>query len=176
MRNAAVPEDIRGKCTALLQLYDSSNSQWQLGKTKVFLRESLEQKLEKQREEEVTRAAMVIRAHVLGYLARKQYRKVLYCVVIIQKNYRAFLLRRRFLHLKKAAIVFQKRLRGQIARRIYRRLLAEKREEEEKRRREEEERERERARREAELRAQQVKNAVDRVPSHLPLSFPPQTL
>ncbi|XP_064452904.1 unconventional myosin-X isoform X1 [Mirounga angustirostris] len=155
MRNAAVPEDIRGKCTALLQLYDSSNSQWQLGKTKVFLRESLEQKLEKQREEEVTRAAMVIRAHVLGYLARKQYRKVLYCIVIIQKNYRAFLLRRRFLHLKKAAIVFQKRLRGQIARRIYRRLLAEKREEEEKRKREEEERERERARREAELLAQQ---------------------
>ena len=36
----------------------------------VFLRESLEQKLEKRREEEVMRAAMVIRAHVLGYLAR----------------------------------------------------------------------------------------------------------
>ena len=36
----------------------------------VFLRESLEQKLEKRREEEVTRAAMVIRAHILGYLAR----------------------------------------------------------------------------------------------------------
>ncbi|KAF3828798.1 hypothetical protein GH733_004704 [Mirounga leonina] len=164
MRNAAVPEDIRGKCTALLQLYDSSNTMFfasdaSLSLGQVFLRESLEQKLEKQREEEVTRAAMVIRAHVLGYLARKQYRKVLYCIVIIQKNYRAFLLRRRFLHLKKAAIVFQKRLRGQIARRIYRRLLAEKREEEEKRKREEEERERERARREAELLAQQEEAA-----------------
>uniref|UniRef100_A0A2K5KY11 Myosin X n=1 Tax=Cercocebus atys TaxID=9531 RepID=A0A2K5KY11_CERAT len=163
MRNLALPEDIRGKCTSLLQLYDASNSEWQLGKTKVFLRESLEQKLEKRREEEVSHAAMVIRAHVLGFLARKQYRKVLYCVVIIQKNYRAFLLRRRFLHLKKAAIVFQKQLRGQIARRVYRQLLAEKREqeekkkqeEEEKKKREEEERERERQRREAELRAQQ---------------------
>nr|XP_060489939.1 unconventional myosin-X [Panthera onca] len=170
MRNVAVPEDIRGKCTALLQLYDSSNSEWQLGKTKVFLRESLEQKLEKRREEEVTRAAMVIRAHILGYLARKQYRKVLYCVVTIQKNYRAFLLRKRFLHLKKAAIVLQKQLRGQIARRVYRQLLAEKREEEEKRKREEEEqrkreeeeRERERARREAELRAQQEEAARKR--------------
>ncbi|XP_039094762.1 unconventional myosin-X isoform X2 [Hyaena hyaena] len=159
MRNAAVPEDTRGRCTALLQLHDPSNSEWQLGKTKVFLRESLEQKLEKRREEEVTRAAMVIRAHILGYLARKQYKKVLCCVVIIQKNYRAFLLRKRFLHLKKAAIVFQKQLRGQIARRVYRQLLAEKREEEEKRKREEEERERERARREAELRAQQEEAA-----------------
>uniref|UniRef100_A0A2K6E3A1 Myosin X n=1 Tax=Macaca nemestrina TaxID=9545 RepID=A0A2K6E3A1_MACNE len=163
MRNLALPEDVRGKCTSLLQLYDASNSEWQLGKTKVFLRESLEQKLEKRREEEVSHAAMVIRAHVLGFLARKQYRKVLYCVVIIQKNYRAFLLRRRFLHLKKAAIVFQKQLRGQIARRVYRQLLAEKREqeekkkqeEEEKKKREEEERERERQQREAELRAQQ---------------------
>uniref|UniRef100_A0A452FUB0 Unconventional myosin-X n=1 Tax=Capra hircus TaxID=9925 RepID=A0A452FUB0_CAPHI len=167
MRNVALPEDIRGKCTALLQLYDASNSEWQLGKTKVFLRESLEQKLEKRREEEVTRAAMVIRAHVLGYLARKQYKKILDCVVIIQKNYRAFLLRRRFMHLKKAAVVFQKQLRGQIARRVYRQLLAEKRaeeekrkrEEEEKRKREEEERERERERREAELRAQQEEAA-----------------
>ncbi|XP_028705183.2 unconventional myosin-X isoform X3 [Macaca mulatta] len=163
MRNLALPEDVRGKCTSLLQLYDASNSEWQLGKTKVFLRESLEQKLEKRREEEVSHAAMVIRAYVLGFLARKQYRKVLYCVVIIQKNYRAFLLRRRFLHLKKAAIVLQKQLRGQIARRVYRQLLAEKREqeekkkreEEEKKKREEEERERERQRREAELRAQQ---------------------
>lgn len=167
MRNVALPEDLKGKCSALLQLYDASRSEWQLGKTKVFLRESLEQKLEKRREEEVTRAAMVIRAHVLGYLARKQYRKVLYCVVIIQKNYRAFLLRRRFLHMKKAAIVFQKQLRGQIARKVYRQLLVEKREEEEKRRREEEEkrrreeeeRERERARREAELHAQQEEAA-----------------
>ncbi|XP_059948729.1 unconventional myosin-X isoform X2 [Mesoplodon densirostris] len=166
-RNVALPEDVRGKCTALLQLYDTSNSEWQLGKTKVFLRESLEQKLEKRREEEVTRAAMVIRAHVLGYLARKQYKKVLYCVVIIQKNYRAFLLRRRFLHLKKAAVVFQKQFRGQIARRVYRQLLAEKRAEEEKRKRAEEEkrkraeeeRERERERREAELRAQQEEAA-----------------
>lgn len=36
----------------------------------VFLRESLEHKLEKQREVEVTKAAMIIRAHILGYAAR----------------------------------------------------------------------------------------------------------
>lgn len=35
MRTMAVPEDVRGKCTALLQLCDSSHSEWQLGKTKV---------------------------------------------------------------------------------------------------------------------------------------------
>lgn len=160
MSGAALSGDLRAGCSSLLQLFDASNSEWQLGKTKVFLRESLEQKLEKRREEEMVRAAMVIQAHVLGYLARKQYRKVLGCALIIQKNYRAVLARRRFLQLKQAAVVLQKQLRGQLARRVYRRLLAERREEEEKKRRQEEEqRERERAKQEAELRAQQAEQA-----------------
>ncbi|KAM6222253.1 unconventional myosin-X [Rhynchocyon petersi] len=168
MRHLILPEDTRGKCTALLQLYDASGSEWQLGKTKVFLRESLEQTLEKRREEAVNQAAMLIRAHILGYVARKQYRKVLCCVVIIQKHFRSFLLRRRFLHLRKAAITFQKQLRGQRARRVYRQLLAE-RQEAERRRAEEERRynrretERERARREAEMLAQQEEEARRRL-------------
>uniref|UniRef100_F7ESW5 Myosin X n=1 Tax=Ornithorhynchus anatinus TaxID=9258 RepID=F7ESW5_ORNAN len=156
MRDLTLPEDVKGKCSALLHLYDNTNSEWQLGKTKVFLRESLEHKLEKQREDEVTRAAMVIRAHILGYVARKHYRKVLYYIVVIQKNYRAFLLRRRFLHLRKAAVIFQKQLRGRIARRVYKQLLEEKRKQEEEKRRKEEE---ERKRQEAELLAQQAEEA-----------------
>ncbi|XP_044862668.1 unconventional myosin-X isoform X1 [Mauremys mutica] len=155
MRNLTVPEDLKGKCAVLLRRYDSTSTEWQLGKNKVFLRESLENKLEKQREVEVTKAAMIIRAHVLGYVARKHYKKVLYYVVVIQKNYRAFLQRRKFLHLRKAAITFQKQLRGQIARRVYRQLLEEKRRQEEERRRKEEE-ERERQRQEAERLAQQA--------------------
>ncbi|KAG8133190.1 hypothetical protein E2320_011001 [Naja naja] len=149
MRNLTLPEDLKGKCTALLYLYDSTKTEWQLGKSKVFLRESLEHVLEKQREIEVGKAAMIIRAHFLGYMAhfvsayyfRKHYKKVRYYVVIIQKNYRAFYLRRRYLLLKKAAITFQKQTRGLIARRIYKQLLEEKKQqEEEKRQREEEER------------------------------------
>lgn len=36
----------------------------------VFLRESLEHRLEKQREVEVLKAAMIIQAYVTGYMAR----------------------------------------------------------------------------------------------------------
>ena len=35
MRGVALAEDPRGRCLELLQTYDSSSSQWQLGKTKV---------------------------------------------------------------------------------------------------------------------------------------------
>ncbi|XP_060100292.1 unconventional myosin-X [Heteronotia binoei] len=155
MRNLSLPEDVKGKCAALLHLYDSTSTEWQLGKAKVFLRESLEHKLEKQREVEVAKAAMIIRAHVLGYMARKHYRKVLYHVVVIQKNYRAFCSRRKYLLLKKAAITCQKLLRGQLARRVYRQLLEEKRQQEEERRRREEE-ERKKQEQEAERLAQQA--------------------
>ncbi|KAH0617998.1 hypothetical protein JD844_016889 [Phrynosoma platyrhinos] len=155
MRNLSLPEDLKGKCTTLLHLYDSTNTEWQLGKSKVFLRESLEHQLEKQREIEVDKAAMVIRAHVLGYMARKHYRKVLHYVVIIQKNYRALYFRRRYLLLKKAAITFQKQLRGQIARRIYKQLLEQKRQQEEEKKRKEEE-ERKQQKQEAERIARQA--------------------
>uniref|UniRef100_A0A3Q2E042 Myosin X n=1 Tax=Cyprinodon variegatus TaxID=28743 RepID=A0A3Q2E042_CYPVA len=134
MRGILLPDDHRGRCKQLLHLYDSSSSDWQLGKTKVFLRESLEHRLEKQREVEVLKAAMIIQAHIMGYMARKQYRKLLQCIVVIQKNYRAFYYRRKFLLLRWAALTFQKRLRGQLARRAFSRLLEERREREECRR------------------------------------------
>ncbi|KAM3928507.1 unconventional myosin-X [Leptodactylus fuscus] len=143
MRNLTLPDDVKGKCETLLHLHDTTDTEWQLGKTKVFLRESLEHKLEKQREVEVYKAALIIQTHIMGFVARKQYRKVLHCIVVIQKNYRAFLWRTKFLRLKKAAVTFQKQLRGQIARRTYRQLREQKqKEEEERRRREEEERRR----------------------------------
>ncbi|XP_041100399.1 unconventional myosin-X-like [Polyodon spathula] len=160
MKNMTVPEDVKEKCRSLLHTYDSTSAEWQLGKTKVFLRESLEHKLENQREVEVYKAAMIIQARVMGYMARKQYRKVLQCIVVIQKNYRAFFWRRRFLHLRIAAITFQKQVRGKLARKIYSQLLEERqrKEEEESKRREEEE-EREKQRLEVERLAQQAEEA-----------------
>uniref|UniRef100_A0A673M6M4 Unconventional myosin-X-like n=1 Tax=Sinocyclocheilus rhinocerous TaxID=307959 RepID=A0A673M6M4_9TELE len=141
MRGLVLSDDPKGRCLLLLQLYDNSSAEWQLGKTKVFMRESLELRLEKQRETEVLKAASIIQAHILGYRARRQYRRLLQCIVVIQKNYRALYWRRRFQMMRWATITLQKRLRGQRARRLYIHLLEEKRkrEEEEKRRREEQE-------------------------------------
>ncbi|XP_051990954.1 unconventional myosin-X-like [Xyrauchen texanus] len=144
MRDAALSDDLKGRCELLLQLYDNNSAEWQLGKTKVFLKESLELRLEKQREKEVLKAASIIQAYILGYSARRQYRRLLQCIVVIQKSFRSFYWRRRFLKMRWATITLQKRLRGQRARRLCTHLLEEKRrrEEEEKRRKEEEEKRR----------------------------------
>nr|XP_004569511.1 unconventional myosin-X isoform X1 [Maylandia zebra] len=160
MRGLLNSEDPRGCCVQLLCQYDSSSAEWQLGKTKVFLRESLEHRLEKQREVEVLKAAMIIQAYVTGYMARKQYKKLLRCIVVIQKNYRAFYWRRKFLLLRWAALTFQKCLRGQLARQTCSRMLEERRKkEEEERRRWMEEMERERQRLEAERLTREAEEA-----------------
>uniref|UniRef100_A0A674BI72 Unconventional myosin-X-like n=1 Tax=Salmo trutta TaxID=8032 RepID=A0A674BI72_SALTR len=135
-------DDQRGMCTELLMSYDPAKRDWQQGKTKVFLKEELELRLEKEREEVRRQAGMVIRAHILSYVARKRYKRVLASTVTIQKNYRAHFWRRVFLRLRTAAVILQKRQRGRLARGLYRHLSEEKkrREEEEERRRKEEER------------------------------------
>ncbi|MBN3318937.1 MYO10 protein, partial [Atractosteus spatula] len=136
--------DEKCKCLDLLNSRDATKMEWQLGKTKVFLKEALEQRLEKEREAVRRQAGAVIRAHILSYVARKHYKKVLASIITIQKNYRAHFWRRMFLRLQAAALVFQKHWRGQLARSLFRQLLEEKRrrEEEERRKREEEERRR----------------------------------
>uniref|UniRef100_A0A3B5A2U5 Unconventional myosin-X-like n=1 Tax=Stegastes partitus TaxID=144197 RepID=A0A3B5A2U5_9TELE len=141
LKNKIRSDDEKQSCSELLALHDKAKTEWQLGKTKVFLKEALEQRLEKEREEVRRRAGMVIRAHILSYVARKQYKRVLSSVVTIQKNYRAHFWRRVFLRLRVATIVLQKHHRGQLARSLHRQLKEEKqkREEEERRRREEEE-------------------------------------
>ncbi|XP_051998770.1 unconventional myosin-X [Xyrauchen texanus] len=136
--------DERKKCADLLTMYDVTKKEWQLGKTKVFLKEALEQRLEKEREEVRTAAGMVIRAHILSYVARKHYNKVRASTITIQKNYRAHFWRQVYLRFRSAVVVLQKHLRGQLARQLYHQLLEEKqrREEEKRIRREEEERRR----------------------------------
>ncbi|KAM4698021.1 unconventional myosin-X-like [Rhinophrynus dorsalis] len=172
LRNLKTTDDMRAKCSEFLQTYDGTKKEWQLGKTKVFLKEALEQRLEKSREEALQRAALVIRAHIQGYITRKHYKHVCLCVVTIQKNYRAHFWRSIFLRLRRSALQFQKHWRGITARRLYQQMLEEERKrreeeerkrkeleeqrriEEERKRREEEER-REQERFEAELRAAQ---------------------
>ncbi|CAM4628890.1 unnamed protein product [Caretta caretta] len=143
MKNLSVPENTKAVCARFLQTCDSTRKEWQLGKNKVFLKEALEQNLEKDREEELRKAAIVIQAHVLGYMARKKYRKALVSIVTIQKNYRAHFWKKALLRLKASAVVLQKHWRGQLARSLYRHLLQQeqrrKQEVEERRRQEEEE-------------------------------------
>nr|XP_057937730.1 unconventional myosin-X [Doryrhamphus excisus] len=167
LKNKIQTKDEKQSCFDLLACLDGTKREWQLGKTKVFLKEALEQRLEKEREEVRHKAGMVIRAHILSYVARKQYKRALASIVTIQKNYRAHFWRRSFLRLRLASVVLQKHHRGQVARSLCRQLREEKRrkEEEERRRVEEEERrmEEERRRQEEERRKREEEEERQRL-------------
>ncbi|XP_031414316.1 unconventional myosin-X isoform X2 [Clupea harengus] len=137
---ATAAGDERKKSTDLLTLYDKIKKEWQLGKTKVFMKECLEQRLEKEREVVRSKAGLIIRAYMLRYTARKFYKKARASIITIQKNLRACLGRRKFERKRSATLVLQKHRRGQLARTRCRKLREEKRkrEEEERKKREEE--------------------------------------
>uniref|UniRef100_A0A3B3ZCM5 Myosin X, like 1 n=1 Tax=Periophthalmus magnuspinnatus TaxID=409849 RepID=A0A3B3ZCM5_9GOBI len=97
----------------------------------VFMKESLEQRLEKDRDEIRRQAAMIIRAHLLTFSAKY--------VITLQKHLRRHILRKRFVKQRKAVVVLQKHRRGQVARARVRKLREEKRKREEQKKKEEEE-------------------------------------
>uniref|UniRef100_A0A3B4UPE3 Myosin X, like 1 n=1 Tax=Seriola dumerili TaxID=41447 RepID=A0A3B4UPE3_SERDU len=135
----AAAGDDKKRNTDLLMKYDKTKKEWQLGKTKVFLKESLEQRLEKDRDEVRRQAAMIIRAHLLTFSAKKHFKCVRASVVILQKHFRKHIQRRRFVKRRKAALVLQKHRRGQVARARVRKLREEKKKREDEQKKKEEE-------------------------------------
>ncbi|XP_065839578.1 unconventional myosin-X-like [Oscarella lobularis] len=137
------PRDVAG---SVAKQFDESGTHWQLGKTKIFLRENLETLLEKEREKQLDAVARIIQAWMIGFLTRKRYLKTKQRIVVLQKVYRGHFYRKRYLETRRAIIVFQKFARGWSARKLYQQLLEERRLEEERLREEERRREEERQR------------------------------
>ncbi|RVE57374.1 hypothetical protein OJAV_G00215710 [Oryzias javanicus] len=131
--------DDKKRTTDLLFKYDKTKKEWQLGKTKVFMKESLEQRLEKDRDEVRRQAAMIIRAHLLTFSAKKHFKRVRAGVITLQKHLRRHIQRRRFVKQRKAALVLQKHRRGQVARSRVKKLREEKKKREEEQKKKEEE-------------------------------------
>ncbi|XP_065192993.1 unconventional myosin-X-like [Sycon ciliatum] len=164
-----LPAGVEAKsgCVKVMETYDSQRKDWQMGQTKVFMRETVEVILEKARVKELGVVARKIQSRVLGWLQRRRFLRIKAKVVVLQKFFKAIVYRRRFLRLRKAAIVMQKYERSRVARKILAQLKEEKRIEEERLREEEHRKEEERQRelerlelelaKEAELEAEKVK-------------------
>lgn len=129
-------------CTLLLEEFDPEKQSFKLGKTKVFMKDNLEYRVERERNAQLEAVAILIKRRIMGYLQRKKYLKIREDIIKIQKNYKAHFYHKKYINMRLAAIVIQKFERGRTARALLRRLLEEKRIEEERIRREREEEER----------------------------------
>lgn len=109
----------RDLCRFVLEVLPHSNTEgpdFQLGATRVFLRESVHRQLENSRAERLKNAAVVIQKHARGMLTRKRWNHQKQGAIVIQSAWRSYNLRKRFLRLRKAAVKAQAIQRGRVAR------------------------------------------------------------
>ncbi|XP_035666798.1 unconventional myosin-IXAa-like isoform X12 [Branchiostoma floridae] len=114
--NESTKEDI----AEFLHSMELDDRHYQMGESKVFLRESERLKLQEALHEEVLRRIRVIQVWMRGMLQRKMYLRMKESVIKIQRNIRACLALRRLLaqqQEKRAAISIQSQWRGHRARR-----------------------------------------------------------
>ncbi|KAJ8681733.1 hypothetical protein QAD02_017525 [Eretmocerus hayati] len=89
-----------------------AHSQYQLGLTRVFLRESLERTLEYNRALILERAAVTVQRFTRGFLARRRFVNICRSTVLLQAVYRGYRERSKYLRMRRAAIMGQKLWRG----------------------------------------------------------------
>ncbi|XP_041473142.1 unconventional myosin-XV-like isoform X3 [Lytechinus variegatus] len=103
----------------LFRVGDKFRGDYQLGSTKVFMKEALENHLEYERSKIIQKAVLVIQRHLRGFLARRQYHRILHTVVQLQAHLRGYLVRRRVRTILKGLVLFQALYRGRLQRRRY---------------------------------------------------------
>ena len=102
----------------ILQTMKMSKTEWQIGKTKVFLRATVHEPLEEQRKSLCHRMAVVIQKRTKGYFQRKKFLLMRNCAVIIQLHFRGHRERLQYLRKRRAAITLQAFVRGMFAREV----------------------------------------------------------
>lgn len=111
-------------------------TEWQLGKSKVFLRSFVHEPLEDARKQVINSKAAVIQKYWKRFRDQRQYQKIKAAALKIQHAHRGWKSRIDFLKKRRAAIVIQSHLRGVFAREVAAALREMRRVEEEMRKRE----------------------------------------
>ncbi|XP_039600157.1 unconventional myosin-VIIa [Polypterus senegalus] len=139
-------EDLRGTCQRIAEAVLGKDDDWQIGKTKIFLKDHHDMLLEIERDKAITDRVILIQKVVRGFKDRSNFVKIRKSVMLIQKYWRGYycrknysamrtgfsrlqaLYRSRKLHrtyhvARKRIIEFQARCRGYLVRRAFRHRL-----------------------------------------------------
>ncbi|XP_035780408.1 myosin-I heavy chain-like isoform X3 [Anopheles albimanus] len=141
---------------AVIRELNVPTTEWQMGRTKVFLRSVVHEPLEDSRKQVINSKALIIQRNWKRFSQQRQYHRYRSAALKIQHAYKGWKLRIEFLKKRRAAIVIQSHLRGVFAREVATALREMRRVDEEMRKRERleaERREREMAQAEADRKA-----------------------
>uniref|UniRef100_A0A8C4RJA4 Myosin VIIAb n=1 Tax=Erpetoichthys calabaricus TaxID=27687 RepID=A0A8C4RJA4_ERPCA len=139
-------EDLRGTCQRIAEAVLGKDDDWQIGKTKIFLKDHHDMLLEIERDKAITDRVILIQKVVRGFKDRSNFVKIRKSVMLIQKYWRGYHCRKNYsamrtgfsrlqalyksrkLHktyhvARKRIIEFQARCRGYLVRRAFRHRL-----------------------------------------------------
>lgn len=131
-----LPPDVREACRKLIEYHNIPKTEWQIGKTKIFLRPHFYEPMEDARNKLITSKTILIQKTFRTYTARKNYLRIRSSILKIQHAYRGWKSRIEFIRKRRAVIVIQSHLRGVFAREVAAALREMRRVEEEMRKRE----------------------------------------
>lgn len=152
----------RDQVTSVITELNIPQSEWQVGKSKVFLRSVVHEPLEDARKQVIYGRALVIQKTWRRYNEQKKYAKIRAAALQIQHAYKGWRSRIDFLRKRRACIVIQSHLRGLFAREVAAALREMRRVEEEMRKRERLEAERkEREKQISEQQAEDERKAIE---------------
>lgn len=130
-----LPADDKQAAAKILRSLNLAETEWQIGRKKVFLRISVFDPLEEKRKLLLTEKMIIIQKMWKGYITRKRFIKMRLAAIVLQKHFRGSRQRISFVRKKRAAIVIQAHYRGMIARELAAALRKKREEEETERRR-----------------------------------------
>ncbi|XP_017349051.1 unconventional myosin-VIIa [Ictalurus punctatus] len=93
---ASLQEDLRGTCQRIATAVLGHNDDWQIGKTKIFLKDHHDMQLEIERDKAITNKVIFIQKSVRGKKQRANFLKVRRSVILIQKMWRGYICRKKY--------------------------------------------------------------------------------
>lgn len=126
-------------CLTILKKLYMPEKEWQIGKSRVFLRASVHEPLEELRKTVINTMAVRIQARWKGHAALSEYQKARRSAITVQRYFRGHRQKLAFLRKKRASITIQSFVRGMFAREVAAAMRQMKKVEEDERKREQEE-------------------------------------
>ncbi|KAM4590632.1 myosin VIIAa isoform 2-T2 [Fundulus diaphanus] len=89
-------EDLRGTCQRIAEAVLGRDDDWQMGKTKIFLKDHHDMLLEIERDKAITDKVILIQKVVRGFKDRSNFLRMRKSAVLIQKTWRGYLCRKSY--------------------------------------------------------------------------------
>nr|XP_054590278.1 unconventional myosin-VIIa isoform X2 [Nothobranchius furzeri] len=120
IKPAHIQEDLRGTCQQIVSDRLGKHEDWQIGKTKIFLKDHHDMQLEIERDKAITDKVILIQKSVRGLKARTNFLRLKTAVIFIQKLWRGYRNRKNYQIMKSGFIRLQAVCRSRKHYRSYR--------------------------------------------------------